>query len=188
MRKLNIGLTDEQRNGVIDLLNHDLADTYLLVIKTKKYHWDVVGPQFISLHELWDEQYTTISENIDSIAERIRTLGGFPIGTAEEFIRFASVKERPGVIPAATEMVSRLVDHHEAIIRSLREHIDQCSEEFHDEGTADFLTGLMEGHEEMAWMLRSFIEGESVEPDGDQPSAAAQNSRTTKEPVAAGKQ
>jgi len=67
-------------------------------------------------------------------------------------------------------MVERLVKDHETIIRSLREHIDQCSEEFHDEGTADFLTGLMEAHEEMAWMLRSFIEGEAVVPSGERPS------------------
>lgn len=63
-------------------------------------------------------------------------------------------------------MVANLVGDHEQIIRNLREHIDQCSEEFHDEGTADFLTGLMEQHEEMAWMLRSFIEGESLASDG----------------------
>jgi starvation-inducible DNA-binding protein len=64
-------------------------------------------------------------------------------------------------------MVRRLVTDHEQIIRNLREHIDQCSDSFHDEGTADFLTGLMEQHEEMAWMLRSFIEGERVESSGD---------------------
>jgi starvation-inducible DNA-binding protein len=63
-------------------------------------------------------------------------------------------------------MVANLADNHEQIIRNLRQHVDQCSEAFHDEGTTDFLTGLMEQHEEMAWMLRSFIEGEDVRPDG----------------------
>ncbi|NJN90626.1 MAG: DNA starvation/stationary phase protection protein [Leptolyngbyaceae cyanobacterium SL_5_14] len=164
MRKLNIGLTDEQRQGVISLLNRDLADSYLLVIKTKKYHWDVVGPQFRSLHQLLEEQYEVLTENIDSIAERTRALGGYPIGTAREFLEYTSINEHVGDLPQATEMVARLMDNHEQIIRNLREHIDQCSEEFHDEGTADFLTGLMEGHEEMAWMLRSFIEGEAIEP------------------------
>ncbi|MBF2002091.1 MAG: DNA starvation/stationary phase protection protein [Synechococcales cyanobacterium C42_A2020_086] len=166
MRKLNIGLTEEQRQGVIELLNRDLADAYLLLIKTKKYHWDVVGPQFRSLHELWEEQYETLTESIDSIAERVRTLGGYPVGSAEGFLKLASIKEDAGSVPRATDMVANLVNDHEQVIRNLREHVDQCSEEFHDEGTADFLTGLMEGHEEMAWMLRSFIEGESLEPDG----------------------
>lgn len=166
MRKLNIGLSEEQRQGVVELLNRDLSNSYLLLIKTKKYHWDVVGPQFRSLHELWEEQYQALTESIDSIAERVRTLGGFPVGTAEGFLKSATIKEHAGGVPMATEMVANLVNDHEEIVRSLRQHIDQCSDDFHDEGTADFLTGLMEGHEEMAWMLRSFIEGESLNSDG----------------------
>jgi len=166
MRPLNIGLTEDQRRGVINLLNSDLSDSYLLVIKTKKYHWDVVGPQFRTLHELWQEQYEAITENIDSFAERIRALGGYPLGTAQGFLNSASLSEHPGDLPNAEEMVMRLVDDHEQVIRNLRDHIDQCSEEFHDEGTADFLTGIMEEHEEMAWMLRSFLEGQALEPSG----------------------
>ncbi|MCY7382839.1 MAG: DNA starvation/stationary phase protection protein [Microcoleus sp. CAN_BIN18] len=171
MRKLNIGLSDEQRAGVIELLNHDLSDAYLLLIKTKKYHWDVVGPQFRSLHQLWEEHYQALTVNIDAMAERVRTLGGYPIGTAEGFLKYGSIKEHIGDLPLATEMVSRLVDDHELIIRNLREHVEQCGEKFKDDGTADFLTGLMEQHEQMAWMLRSFIEGESLSPDGKQPQA-----------------
>jgi starvation-inducible DNA-binding protein len=166
MRKLNIGLTSEQCQGVVELLNRDLADSYLLLVKTKKYHWDVVGPQFRTLHQLWEEQYQALTLSIDSVAERVRTLGGYPVGTMEGFLKLASLKEHAGDIPTATGMVERLVDDHEQVIRNLRDHVDQCSQEFHDEGTADFLTGLMEGHEEMAWMLRSFIEGEALHADG----------------------
>jgi starvation-inducible DNA-binding protein len=170
MRNINIGLTNKQREGVITLLNQDLSDLYLILVKTKKYHWDVVGPQFRTLHQLWEEQYESLTETIDSCAERIRTLGGYPVGTMEGFLKLASIKEHPGDIPNATEMVSRLVQDHEQIIRNLRQHIEQCSESFHDEGTADFLTGLMEQHEAIAWMLRSFIEGEAVQSDGHAPS------------------
>jgi starvation-inducible DNA-binding protein len=166
MRKLNIGLTEEQRQGVVELLNKDLSNAYLLLIKTKKYHWDVVGPQFRTLHKLWEEHYQALTENIDRIAERVRMLGGYPIGTAKGFLENATIKEETGNLPVATEMVANLVNDHEQIIRDLREHIDRSSEEFHDEGTADFLTGLMEQHEEMAWMLRSFIEGEDLKSDG----------------------
>ncbi len=171
MRKLNIGLTEEQRQGVIELLNSDLSNAYLLLIKTKKYHWDVVGPQFRSLHLIWEEQYQALTESIDSIAERVRALGGYPVGTAEGFLKYASIKEHSGNIPQATGMVANLVDDHEEIIRNFRDHVDQCSDSFHDEGTADFLTGLMEQHEEMAWMLRSFIEGDSIAPDHDKPGS-----------------
>jgi starvation-inducible DNA-binding protein len=169
MRNINIGLTKEQCQGVINLLNRDLADSYLLLVKTKKYHWDVVGPQFRTLHQMWEEHYEKLTENIDAIAERIRTLGGYPLGTMEGFLKMTSLKEQTGEVPLATEMVSRLVEDHETIVRNLREHIDACSEEFHDEGTADFLTGLMEEHEQIAWMLRSFIEGEQIHPDGSKP-------------------
>ncbi len=171
MRKLNIGLSEQERQGVIELMNHDLADTYLLIIKTKKYHWDVVGPQFRSLHQLFDEQYQALSANVDALAERIRALGGYPVGTAEGFLRYASIKEHAGTIPNAYGMVDRLVSDHEQIIRNLRDHVDQSADKFHDQGTSDFLTGLMEQHEEMAWMLRSFIEGETIEPDGDKPGS-----------------
>ncbi|HIK03305.1 MAG TPA: DNA starvation/stationary phase protection protein [Trichormus sp. M33_DOE_039] len=170
MRTINIGLTEEQRQGVINLLNQDLADSYLLLVKTKKYHWDVVGPQFRSLHELWEEHYEELTQNIDELAERIRALGGYPIGTMQGFLEITTLKEHAGDVPNATGMVARLVEDHEQIIRNLREHVDLSGEEFHDQGTADFLTGLMEDHEEMAWMLRSFIEGEALQPNGIQPS------------------
>lgn len=103
MPTINIGLTDEQRQGVIELLNADLADSYLLLIKTKKYHWDVVGPQFRTLHQLWEEHYEALTVGIDELAERIRTLGGYPVGTAEGFLKHASIKEHPGDLPSANE-------------------------------------------------------------------------------------
>ena len=171
MPKLNIGLTEEQLHSVIELLNRDLADFYLLIIKTKKYHWDVIGPQFRSLHELWEEQYETLTVNIDETAERIRSLGGYPLGTAAGFVEYSTIGEHPDDLPDANEMVARLVQDHEQIIRNLREDVDKCSEEYHDEGTADFLTELMEQHEEMAWMLRSFLEGERIEPSHNRPNA-----------------
>jgi starvation-inducible DNA-binding protein len=171
MRSINIGLSSEQRQGVIGLLNQDLSDAYLLTIKTKKYHWDVIGPQFRSLHKLWEEHYGSLSMNIDAIAERVRMLGGYPLGTAEGFIKHASLREHPGDLPNANEMVSRLVADHEQVVRNLREHVDQCSEKYSDEGTADFLTGLMEQHEEMAWMLRSFLEGDQMNPTGNHDSS-----------------
>lgn len=169
---INIGLSDEQRQGVIEMLNKALSDSYLLIIKTKKYHWDVVGPQFRTLHELWEEHYEALAENIDAYAERIRALGGYPLGTADGFLKNASLREHPGDLPNANEMVARLATDHEQVIRNLRGYVDQASEKFGDEGTADFLTGLMEQHEEMAWMLRSFIEGQGLDPSGQRQGTA----------------
>jgi starvation-inducible DNA-binding protein len=170
MRAINIGLDASQREGVVNLLNSALSDGYLLLIKTKKYHWDIVGPQFLTLHKLWEEQYQSLSDSIDAYAERARMLGGYPIGTAAGFLKNTTLTEDAGEILNATDMVSRLMSDHEQIIRNLRAAIDECAEEFHDQGTADFLTGQMEAHEAMAWMLRSFIEGEALQPNGQIPS------------------
>jgi starvation-inducible DNA-binding protein len=171
MRPLNIGLTDEQREGVIKVLNNQLANAYLLIIKTKKYHWDVVGPQFRTIHEMLQEQYEQLAVTIDDIAERIRALGGYPIGTAEAFMKHATIKEHTGDLPSATEMVTRLVNDHETIIRSLRSGLEECEEKFNDSVTADFLSQITEDQEEMAWMLRSFIEGQPVNSSGDRPDS-----------------
>lgn len=173
IRSINIGLNDTERSGVIKLLNVALSDAYLLLIKTKKYHWDVVGPQFLTLHKLWEEQYQSLSASIDAYAERTRMLGGYPIGTAAGFLKATTLSEDMGEILNSTDMVSRLVNDHEQVIRNLRSAIDQCSDKFHDQGTADFLTGELEAHEAIAWMLRSFIEGEALHPDGRIPSRNA---------------
>ncbi|OUL35428.1 DNA starvation/stationary phase protection protein [Nostoc sp. T09] len=174
MPKINIGLTEQQRQGVIDLLNQDLADSYVLLVRTKKYHWDIVGPQFRTLHQLWEEHYEKLTLNIDAIAERIRTLGGYPVGTLEGFLKLATIKEKAGQVPTATGMVAQLVEDHEQVIRNLRDHVDSSGDEFHDQGTADFLTGLMEEHEQMAWMLRSFIEGQALDPNTQSAAADTQ--------------
>jgi starvation-inducible DNA-binding protein len=89
----------------------------------------------------------------------------------EGFLRICSLKEQAGKVPTATGMVSQLLEDHEQIVRNLREHIEHCCNKFKDDGTADFLTGLMEQHEQTAWMLRSFIEGEAVESNGAKPEA-----------------
>lgn len=130
----------------------------------------MVGPQFRTLHQLWEEHYTALAENIDACAERVRALGGYPVGTAEGFLKHATLREHPGDLPNANEMVARLIVDHEQVIRNYRDHVSQCSEKYGDEGTADFLTGLMEQHEEMAWMLRSFVDGESLQSSGDSES------------------
>jgi starvation-inducible DNA-binding protein len=172
-RTINIGLNDREREGSIGILNAALSNVYLLLIKTKKYHWDVVGPQFMTLHKLWEDHYQTLSLSVDEHAERIRMLGGYPVGTAAGFLQYATLNEDPGDILNATEMVTRLVNDHEEIIRGLRAAVDLCTDDFHDAGNADFLTAQMEQHESMAWMLRAFIEGEGIKSNGQIPSDRA---------------
>lgn len=163
----DIGLGAQERAGSIQAMNVALANASLLTIKTKKFHWDVVGPQFSMLHKLWDEQYETLTEYVDEIAERIRMLGGYPVGTAQGFLQTSELKEFPGQVPDATVAVKHLLADHETITRSLRRDIDVCAEQLKDAGTADFLTGMLQGHEKMAWMLRSFVHGVALQGSGE---------------------
>jgi starvation-inducible DNA-binding protein len=154
----NIGLLEEQREGVVAILNTLLADEYLLYTKTRNYHWNVVGPQFNDLHKFFEAQYNELNEIVDDVAERGRALGGHACGTMAEFLKSTRLQEESGVYPEARQMIANLLADHEAVIGHLRIDLETCVERYHDAGTNDFLTGLMEQHEKMAWMLRAFLE------------------------------
>ena len=87
----------------------------------------------------------------------LRALGGNAVGTLTEFLKLTRLSEHPGQDNEARQMIENLLADHESIIRNLRAAVDSCTEEYRDVGTSDFLTGLMEDHEKMAWMLRSFL-------------------------------
>ena len=159
--KTDIGLSDEQRDNVVKILNALLSDEYVLYTKTRNYHWNVIGPQFNDLHKFFEEQYTELNVVADDVAERARSLGGWALGTLKEFSQHARVNEYPGQYPQAREMITNLLGDHETIVRQLRTDLE-TAERHHDMGTNDFLTGLMEKHEKMAWMLRAFLQAESV--------------------------
>ena len=155
---LNIGLSEEDLKGITGILLKLLADEYLLFTKTRNYHWNVVGSHFHDLHKFFESQYEEIDGKIDEVAERIRSLGGNTISTMAEFIQHTRLEENPGEYSDARTMVSKLLADHESIIRNLRKEVNVCFDKFHDIGTQDFLTGLIEDHEKMAWMLRAVIE------------------------------
>jgi len=157
----NIDLSEEQRNSVVKILNALLSDEYVLYTKTRNYHWNVTGPQFNDLHKFFEEQYTELSHVVDDTAERARSLGGWALGTLKEFSQHARLKEHPDQYPNAREMIANLLADHEAIVRQLRTDLE-TAEKHHDMGTNDFLIGLMKQHEKMAWMLRAFLQAESV--------------------------
>jgi starvation-inducible DNA-binding protein len=154
----NIGLGDQAREGVVAILNTVLADEYVLYTKTRNYHWNVVGPQFNDLHKFFEAQYNALNDIVDEVAERARALGGHAMGTLAEFLKSTRLQEETGDYPEARVMLANLLADQEALIRHLRVDLETCAEQHHDTGTNDFLTGLMEQHEKMAWMLRAFLE------------------------------
>jgi starvation-inducible DNA-binding protein len=154
---LNISLSDKARKLSIDTLTATLANTFVLYTKTRKFHWNVTGMHFKALHELFEEQYELLDESMDETAERVRMLGGISIGTTSEMAQHSALKEHPGVNPDDAGMVRELLADHETIIGALRDAIEKTTEAG-DAGTADFLTGLLESHEKMAWFLRAHLE------------------------------
>ncbi len=156
--KPNIGITDKNLKATCILLNNCLADAHIIYFKLRKYHWNLSGDNFMELHKLFESQYEKIQDAIDNIAERISQLGGIAIGTTSEFSKNSDLKEAPGKIPANNlDMIKELLSDHETIIKNLRKGVGEADEKYSDQGTADFLTGLMENHEKMAWTLRRYF-------------------------------
>jgi starvation-inducible DNA-binding protein len=118
----------------------------------------VSGAGFFELYILFESQFEQLNDICEEMAERVRMLGGVAIGSLHEFIKHSRVEEQPGVVPD----ILRLIADHEASIRFLREDARKCTEEYEDEGTFELLVSVMRVHEKMAWMLRSYIETESV--------------------------
>jgi starvation-inducible DNA-binding protein len=154
--KQNIGLPENHTLEISKLLNALLADEVVLYAKTRNYHWNVTGPHFGILHKFFEEQYDKLAELTDSVAERARQLGHFAVGTLADMLKLTHLTEGQAA-DNSDKMIRNLLDDHETVIRVVRNDINDISGKYNDQGTADFLTGLMEDHEKMAWMLRAHL-------------------------------
>jgi len=153
---MDIGISVKQREQIAQGLSALLADSYTLYLMTHNFHWNVTGPQFNSLHQMFMGQYTEQWNALDIIAERIRALGFPAPGTYKEYVKLASIKEVEGV-PRATDMVRHLVAAQEATARTARK-LFPVVDAANDQPTADVLTQRIDIHEKTAWMLRSLLE------------------------------
>ncbi len=154
--KVNIGITDKNRQAVALALNQLLADEHVLYNKTRSYHWNVEGPSFMEFHKLYENQYNELAELIDQIAERIRTIGHFAEGRLKEILKLTNLDETE--VPAdQEEQVTNLLSDHEVIIGRVRKMVDDFEEKYKDKGSSDFVTGILKYHEKTAWMLRSYL-------------------------------
>src|SRR5688500_12479921 len=154
--QIDIGIKTRDREKIAQGLSRVLADTYSLYLKTHSFHWNVEGPMFNTLHDMFMTQYTELWGALDLIAERIRALGFPAPGTYHEFGKLTSIEETVGV-PEAMEMVRILVKGHEAVARTARKAFPSA-EKGGDEATADLLTQRLQVHEKTAWMLRSLLQ------------------------------
>jgi starvation-inducible DNA-binding protein len=154
--KANIGITEDHLQSVANILNTLLSDETVLYMKTRNYHWNVEGDNFIELHKLYEAQYTELEIIIDEIAERIRYLGHFPQGRLKDFLSTTRLAEEDYTSDQIVQLQNLLSDH-ESIIMNIRKEIEVVGEEYKDAGTADFITGVMKQHEKTAWFIRSYL-------------------------------
>ena len=154
---INIGISEKDRAAIAQGLSRLLADTYTLYLTTHNFHWNVTGPMFNTLHQMFMLQYTELWAAVDPVAERIRALGHAAPGSYAQFSQLASVPDAPASPPKALEMVRILVQGHEAVARTARE-LFPLADKASDEPTADLLTQRLTVHEQTAWMLRSLLE------------------------------
>ena len=152
-----IGIKQDNLSAVAHSLGKILADEFVLYTKTRKAHWNVEGPDFYNKHIFFEKQYGELEQIIDDVAERIRTLGHFPPASLKEFLELTHLLETSREKNDSTGFIKELLGDHESILIHLRENIDDYANALMDVGSSDYITGLMETHEKMAWMLRSHL-------------------------------
>nr|MBV6628353.1 DNA starvation/stationary phase protection protein [Oceanococcus sp. HetDA_MAG_MS8] len=153
--QIDIGIDQAKREVIAQGLSRLLADEYTLYLKTHNFHWNVTGPMFNTLHQMFEEHYLEAATAVDEIAERIRAIGGIAPGSYKQFAELSSVEEETSV-PAAEDMIRQLVIGHETVVKTARS-VFPDADEASDEPTADLLTQRMQVHEKTAWMLRSLL-------------------------------
>jgi starvation-inducible DNA-binding protein len=158
------GMSEKNRKAVVTLLNQEVADHYVLVTKTKFYHWNVEGPEFHDIHELLDEHYEILSEMIDLLAEQCLKLGGQAAGKLAWFQENMRLAEDPGEqIPDTRRMVENLLEDHESIMEYLAKDIKDTDEKYDDPVTSNLLQDFSAKHHKMAWMLRMILQKSQID-------------------------
>jgi starvation-inducible DNA-binding protein len=155
--KAAIGITDNNRQSVANELTKLLADEYVLYTKTRNAHWNVEGDDFYDKHKFFETQFGQLDDIIDKVAERIRSIGHYAPASLKLFLELTHLAENNDNKNNSKGFIKELLMDHESIIIHCRENIQGFADGYKDAGTSDFITGLMEDHEKMAWFLRSHL-------------------------------
>ena len=152
-----IGISDENRQAVSVQLTKLLADEYVLYTKTRNAHWNVEGPDFHSMHLFFESQYEQLDEIMDGVAERIRSIGHFAPATLKSFLSLTHLTEVVDSKNDSLTFLKELLEDHFSIIEFIRGNIEPFASKYGDYGSSDYITGLMEQHEKLAWMLKAHL-------------------------------
>lgn len=153
-------LSTNTRQAIVELLQAQLADAIDLGLQTKQAHWTVKGPNFIALHELFDQLYTTVTEHVDTIAERIAILGGTPKGTSQAVASGSTLSAYPLDITKGTDHVDALSTAYAAYAKTVRHGMADAGE-IGDEDTVDLLTGLSRDIDKSLWFIEAHAQADS---------------------------
>jgi starvation-inducible DNA-binding protein len=157
MHSTRIDLPLEHREELVALLNDRLADSIDLMLQIKQAHWNVKGPSFIALHELFDSFHKEVTGYVDETAERIVTLGGVAEGTAQVVVAKTDLPSYPLTISDGLAHVDALATAFAVLAKATRAAIDR-SEELGDKTTADLFTGISGGLDKSLWFLEAHLQ------------------------------
>lgn len=152
-------LPDETRQQMIQLLNEQLADTFDLFSITKQAHWNVKGPDFYQLHELYDELAEKLLDHVDTIAERATALGGVATGTVRMAAGATRLEEFSAGPVGSMESVQMLAERYATLAQSSREAIDRA-EEAKDMDTSDLFIDVSRDLDKALWFLEAHLQAE----------------------------
>ena len=154
--KIQIGLKEKDMENVAEFLNKLLADHTVLYTKVRHAHWNVEGSDFHAQHLFFETIYNQLEGNIDDIAERVRAIGHYAVGSLAKYLELTHLSEIQYEGTDSLGLTEELTSDFESVVMILRQGI-QLAESAGDTGTEDFLTGLLEQHEKTAWMLRAHL-------------------------------
>jgi starvation-inducible DNA-binding protein len=152
-----IDLSADTREYVVGMLNQQLANLTDLFTQTKHAHWNVKGPQFWSLHKLFDELAEGVEEHVDEVAERITALGGRAKGTARMAAANSRLEEFPENTHEGMAVVRAVADRYAAAGKAARQGIAQA-DEHGDADTADLLTQVSRDLDQSLYFLESHLQ------------------------------
>jgi len=158
MFKTSIDIPEKRRVELIALLNARLADTLDLKLQTKHAHWNVKGPQFQQLHELFDGMAARLEAHSDLLAERVTALGGTANGTARQVAAASTLAEYDLRATAGAEHVRALASRLARLAAAVRAAIDE-STRLGDMSTADLFTEISRAADKDLWFLEAHLAG-----------------------------
>ncbi len=167
LRSLPLGLPEEAVGQSVTMLNQVLADTITLYNLYKKHHWQVAGPTFYQLHLLFDKHAEEVLASVDLVAERIQLLGGVALGMPFDVAERTKIERPPMGVESIPAMLSRTIEAHATVIRTLREGIE-LTENNKDYGTNDLLmSDLLRMHEMQVWFVSQHLVDTPITGEGN---------------------